>query len=126
MVGVAARAEECDARRLETTAARTECARRNADAALAEMNTGLERAVEVARALAGSGAADFEPEIRETQQDWQRWVVGQCRLEGGVQYGSSGGIAEAGCIERLAGERTRSLNGIAEKIRGVVPSGGGK
>ena len=118
-------AEDCDFRKMDT-ATRTDCERRNADGEHAKMLKSFNHARSRAKALVAAGYADFEPDLRETQQAWQKWMEGQCHLEGEITYGSASGIAEAGCMQRVSRERARALDDIAEQLTDLARPGNSK
>jgi hypothetical protein len=118
-LGTHCRAEECSGR---STADQTACEIRNAETALARTRASLRGAIEADEAFRKIEGVnvEFASSIEETQRDWKRWMEGVCRLEGDLTMGSAGGVAEAMCVQRLAGERAHALDQITDQLNGLA------
>jgi len=58
---------------------------------------------------------DFQPEIKESQRLWKRWMEKECALAGGVHLNSI--VVEPECRERLTLGRNEALDDMANSLR---------
>lgn len=111
---VPASAEPCGSEFMNTYQ-RLECAEIDAKKAESQVQDSYKDALATAKAAMAKCDLhiDFGPEIRETQRLWKRWVGKECELEGGM----NNVVAPFLCRQRLALERAKALDEIANGLR---------